>query len=592
MPRRLLTLLLPFAAALVAAGPAHAGIWTPVDSGLGAGSTQIIGAIDYQSPSRFWFATKSGAISTNTGGGFAVTKNVVGVTFTGIAFQPGTDIGIAVGSNGNIWRSTDAGATWSRSNFTDFTTTYDCNDDIEATSIPTATNPGFALQSVTWGPGNRVFVTGEKGVILRSDNAGGTWTDINRTQIVEPGYPTYRQVSCQVRGTVYDAAPLPVPASTPDNELPIYFFVDEYPYFTSNGLTSAPQQGADLGCSGGQRNLVVDLVNPVRQWSVTARGSDSPCLYRTEDGASYHSVDIPNQGSNSLHETEQIAGAGAGPTLVSVGKGGDILNAVDGQHFYLNRADGATSQNDWYAVSGYDATNFAVGGANGKLLVSSTANTIPDIVPPTGSIAGPDTVTAGQPATFTAVLADEPGGSGIDPTGTSWAADGLPGASGPSVTWTYPSSGSYSITLTFRDLAGNVATATKYVSVQAAVKAPGPQPGPAPKTTKTTSGSVAGGTVSLGSPSVCVPKNGSFSARLSLKRRNAKGVIVTKIYKAYFYVDGHKVKTDKKPPFTQKLTVKKLKAGSTHKLKATAYFKLSNHKTKTKSLQTTFSVCK
>ena len=62
-------------------------------------------------------------------------------------------------------------------------------------------------------------------------------------------------------------------------------------------------------------------------------------------------------------------------------------------------------------------TNAAVGGKAGKLIISTTANITPDTTKPTGTISGPATGKTGEALTFTATLADEAGGSGINAGG-------------------------------------------------------------------------------------------------------------------------------------------------------------------------------
>ena len=69
-----------------------------------------------------------------------------------------------------------------------------------------------------------------------------------------------------------------------------------------------------------------------------------------------------------------------------------------------------------------------IGGRGGRLMLSPTATTMPDIIAPAGTVSGPLTATAGVPVTYTANVADNAGGSGIDPAGFSWSATGLPAA--------------------------------------------------------------------------------------------------------------------------------------------------------------------
>jgi photosystem II stability/assembly factor-like uncharacterized protein len=90
------------------AGPASAGIWTEVPSN----TTEDITAIEYQSADRFWFTTGGGKIFRRVGGTFQQEAADLTTVFRDIEFQPGGNIGLAVGTNGRVWRSTDAGDTW------------------------------------------------------------------------------------------------------------------------------------------------------------------------------------------------------------------------------------------------------------------------------------------------------------------------------------------------------------------------------------------------------------------------------------------------------------------------------------------------
>jgi hypothetical protein len=604
MRRATLALLLTTAAALAAAPSASAGIWTPLSSGLSP--TDTIKAIDYQSASRFWLATGSGRISTRQPDGtFAVRLSGVTTSFNDIAFKPGGSVGIAVGTNGNIWRSTDGGATWTRVNFTDFGENQDCGDDLRtAGNLPTFTNPAIALDAVAWGPGNRVFVTGAKSTVLRSVNDGASFTEINKTQIVEPGFPDFKQIACKQQGEYYDVIPLPTAAGTPSDALPIYFMIGEDVWFSTNGLTSTPAKRANLGCGGGFRNFVLDPFQPTHQWSSTSRGSNSACLFYTMDDANFNAFDIVNQGTAVVNESTHVAAAGGSPpTVVSVGKAGDILNSVDGTRFYFNRADGELAQQDWFADAGFDANNFAVGGAAGKLAITTAAATIPDLVAPAGTITGPAKVTVGQPASFTANVADNAGGSGINPASFAWSATGLPAAAGNPVSLTFPSAGFYTVRVQFTDVAGNAGEATYSVQASAPiVAAPLPKPLPGSPTTTTTTTTtpsatltkrvtVAGGTVSLRVPRACIPVGSTFVARLSFKRSTRKGATFVKVSRVEFTVDGKRKTTDRRAPFTKKISVKALQAGSRHTLKARATIKVKRGKSPKKSISTSFTVC-
>ncbi len=63
---------------------------------------------------RFWFTTKSGSVYTRQpDGSFARKLGPTGLALNDIEFQAGGNVGLAVGAGGQVFRSADAGATWS-----------------------------------------------------------------------------------------------------------------------------------------------------------------------------------------------------------------------------------------------------------------------------------------------------------------------------------------------------------------------------------------------------------------------------------------------------------------------------------------------
>ena len=174
--------------------------------------------------------------------------------------------------------------------------------------------------------------------------------------------------------------------------------------------------------------------------------------------------------------------------------------------------------------------------------------------------------------TYTANVADNAGGSGINPAAFQWTATGVPTAAGNPASITFPSAGFYTLKVAFKDLAGNAAEATLSVNVKAATAAP------AGTTRVTRTVTVPGGSISLTAPRACVPAGGSFSATLAFKKSRKKGTKKVKVTKVEFYIDKKRVKTDSKAPFRQTLTVRNLAAGSKHTLKARATIKVKKGK--------------
>ena len=154
-----------------------------------------------------------------------------------------------------------------------------------------------------------------------------------------------------------------------------------------------------------------------------------------------------------------------GSTAIGAGNAGYVFNSIDPDEAYLQPVDGRWATNDWRAADLASASVGAIGGTNGALIVSDKLNTIPDIVKPTGKIAGPTTAVAGQTVTFTADVSDAQ--SGIDPNGFAWTKDSTAAGGGQSVGIAFPQSGWYTIRVSYRDRAGNTAQASADIRVSA-----------------------------------------------------------------------------------------------------------------------------
>jgi len=88
-----------------------------------------------------------------------------------------------------------------------------------------------------------------------------------------------------------------------------------------------------------------------------------------------------------------------------------------------------------------------------------------------------------------------------------------------------------------------------------------------------------------------VPVGSSFRATLSFKRSTRKGALFVKVTRVDFLVDGKLRKADRAVPFRQTLSVKALKAGSKHALRARASIKVRTGHSPRKSIRTSFTVC-
>jgi hypothetical protein len=439
-------------AALAALGgalapPAQAGIWTQIPSG----TTQDIAALDYQGGDRFWLATANGNILYRQAGAFHTATGTglpTSITFNDIAFQPGTNVGLAVGNSNNIWRSTDGGHTWGK--LTETTVTQNCFSP--SGSPPVA--PIGDMFTIAWGPNNVVYLGGDNNTMLRSANAGASFDEVNKV----PG-------ACQFNAEgVSDIFFFPSATSRSDEKL--YIQARQAfgkIFFSADGLLSAAvPRDESINGTEDNTNLAVDPTNTNRLWATNQCGFT--CLYRSEDGAANFDCvcTIRNEGNENQIAWYDVEYAGG--TIVAAGRGGQIVNSVNGVDFFYNKADGALNTKDWRAVGLASAADAAVGGTGGALIVTSAANTTPDIIPPTGTISGPTNATAGVPASYTLNAADE-GGSGLNPGSFSWTSAGLPSQSGQTVQFTFPSSGFFTIRVAFADNAGNTGEATLSVNV-------------------------------------------------------------------------------------------------------------------------------
>jgi hypothetical protein len=442
----------------VLAGPASAGIWSEIPSGTSAEIT----AIEYQSDTRFWFTTSTGEIWKRRAdlSGFDNVRPANFVGLNDIEFQNGGDIGLAVGKNGTVLRSTNGGANW----FPVTGITVSNLGDGSGNKCTIATPLG-EVNFVRFAGNNRVWIGAQDRQIATSQpataadvGATGTWIDANRK------VPPVAGDNCWItQGEGFaDMFITPNPA---------VFFIGTGAYdeavYSANNLMGTPQtRPAEIAngfvLSG---SMAGDPANPDRMWAVSGAPYGNSTAQYTEDGyQTSHWFHVVNESSHDFPNYGAYDVDYAGGTVLTAGNAGYILHSTNGRDFYWNGADGALATQDWRAVGLASANRGAVGGLNGKLVITNQANVTPDIVKPTGTISGPSSVTARRAATFTLNAADE-GGSGLNPSSYNWSTAGLPNQSGQTVAFTFPNTGSATITVTFADNAGNVATATRFVTI-------------------------------------------------------------------------------------------------------------------------------
>jgi hypothetical protein len=431
----------------VAAGPAHAGIWTEIPSG----TTEEITAIEYRGGDQFWFTTGSGKIFKRVGGTFQQKYTGPGVVFRDIEFDAAGAIGLAVGTNGRLVRSTNGGDTWAAV-------------PLPASGHPTdETNcgvnmPAGDLDSVRVDGLGRAWIVGSGSQIWRSPNTG---------LLLGTGFVAANDgagAACLIAGRDFDAMVF-IPGDPGG-----YFIAKSFGqvFFSSDPFTTSAAE--KLGAAGNGfttlRRAVGDPSNTNRMWAVTPGNGGTSYVKRTIDGwGSELEWALGNPDKREFSNAYDIDYAGG--TVLTAGAGGMVLHSIDGEHFYYDDADGVIATQDWRAVSVADGSNGAIGGTNGKLAVTTVANVTPDVTKPTGTISGPTSANAGQPVTFTLNAADT-GGSGLNPASYAWTSAGLPNVGGNPASFTFPSPGFYTVKVTFADNAGNSETATHSITINKA----------------------------------------------------------------------------------------------------------------------------
>jgi hypothetical protein len=433
----MLTILAPVAASRAAS------LWTPVPTG----TTDDITAVATPKAGEVVFTTGNGHIYYLNGTTFVqatlTPPTVLGFAALGMSTD-GLD-GVAVGNNGQMYYSTDSGHTWNASTAPTELTSGSCGSGW-TTPQPIADQ----LYSAHFVPSSTtVYVTGAHSDVLRSTNGGHTFSEVNKSAtgcVADPGGGQEFTDSAWVTGTVG------------------YFLSDYFgEYFvTTNGLGSANRlsDGSINGYTFVDR-LAVNLSNTSDAWVTAGGGLSEGIDYTTNGGTSWTGVHYNTDQTNQLNGVANV-----GKTVVAVGQGGDIWTSPDGVNFYRQAAADPYAAETWNAVSMVPGSNsaFAVGDG-GALVTTASANQLPDTTAPTGTIAGPHTLQPGQFGSYTVNAADNPGGSGIDPSSFSWSIPGQAAQTGTHVMFAFSNAGTYTVTVSFKDLAGNAGSASIMVKV-------------------------------------------------------------------------------------------------------------------------------
>jgi photosystem II stability/assembly factor-like uncharacterized protein len=352
--------------AVLGAGPAVA---VPTWTEIATGTTEDITAVEYQSADRLWFATNNGHLYKVVNGVAQLKYTASSATsFTDLEFQAGGGTGLAVGTNGVVVRSTNAGDTWSPITLPASGHTGDqgCANPQQLASD---------LDSVTLDDTGRAWISGRGSQLWSSSSAGSGWVSAN-------GNGT----TCRVPRDVDDV--LLAPGSV--------YFVTKYfgeVYLSNDGLlTPASQRPAPAGNGfTATRRVAGDPANPQRQWAVSPEQlGGSSFVARTTDGWST-SAAWGLASPTTLPPLYDVDAAGG--TVLAVGDSGAVVTSTDGATFTVATAGTALASVPWRAVSLADGNNAAIGGVGGRLAV--TADAISTAPPPAPT---PPAPTAPAPA--------------------------------------------------------------------------------------------------------------------------------------------------------------------------------------------------
>jgi photosystem II stability/assembly factor-like uncharacterized protein len=352
-------------ALLVPAGAAgaQAPLWTEVSSG-----TQFkVTAVDYHADDRLWYATEKGEIFRRVGGVPQLQLPATGIPFNDIAFRPGGDVGIAVGNSGTLYRTTDGGAMWLQLSGLQ-TLDHDCvsgQDTLEAV--------GSDLLSLTWADASTVYISGKERVVLRSTDAGVTFIERNKKP----------DRTCRTSGLLHDITDSAFAGGVG------YLASDgtAHVWRTGDGLATDSLAGARAVECGTRPQLALDPVDLNRLWAVDRCSTATAFRYSEDGGASFATVGLPGDVQNGLNDVAVAPGI-----LIAVGNAGEILISRDGRTASRWPAAGTLNNRNWQAVDLADGARGAIGGDDGVLLTTTSADSVPvspGATPPGGPFPAP-----------------------------------------------------------------------------------------------------------------------------------------------------------------------------------------------------------
>lgn len=354
MNRRFLSLALALTCAVLAPGTASAAsIWTP----LASGTSQTIAAIAAPVPGEVVFATGGGEIHyLSASGSFAkaTLTPTTALPFTDLAMSPNGSKGVAVGSAGQIYASSDAGVDW--------TAITKPNEYSAACGGGTFAPISDPLYSVHFASASIAYITGANNDVLKTTDGGSHFNEINKNNS-----------SCLANETFGDTAWA--------SETTGMLLGNEFGhlYLTTDGLAGGAggttYQGAGVNGFGGGDRLAVESGDLEDIWAINPATGPTYFQHSIDGGANWTD---PTLTDNSTSTSFRDVASGIGTNVIAAGASGDIYTSTDGSHFTRQPAPAPDETVAWQAAAFQpESTTAFVGGQGGALAMTQQANALP-----------------------------------------------------------------------------------------------------------------------------------------------------------------------------------------------------------------------
>ncbi|MFL5864717.1 MAG: WD40/YVTN/BNR-like repeat-containing protein [Solirubrobacteraceae bacterium] len=211
----------------------------------------------------------------------------------------------------------------------------------------TGITPGENVVDLAFQPGGSVgYAVTSNGHVWRSTNSGTSWNQLAaRTTNADCGNPSSPGAETELNAVHWA------------NSTTVYLLAQDFGrlYQSSNalsGVVSGTKTGNDtVNSYNGNPRLAQDAGNPNRLWVADHEsgggGCGTLCLEVSTDGANnWTNATFPNDSSvtGGLYDISSRGGV-----EVTAGSGGEIFNSVTGTDFFLNRAAGSLTTENWRA---------------------------------------------------------------------------------------------------------------------------------------------------------------------------------------------------------------------------------------------------